>query len=361
MRLDDFHSRRTFRKTGEPSEDAQGYFHQFQQVLKDRSFLPPFWLRGARWQTLVGSLLKRDFSWGWKYSQEHFVDLECGTRVLLVGIWLDPRLPTVVVVHGTGGSSDSTYMKGLSHKAHREGWNAVLPNLYDTNPVFERPRVFHSGSSREVGEMLQQLILRHQAEEIYLVGVSMGANILLKLLGEWGRSHPVQVKAAAVISPLLDLNASWKILEKPSNCIFQHHMVTNLKRRVQGLSSLEGFVDKEALSRARTFRQFDELYTAPLAGFRDALEYYEKASALPHLKNIHLPTLLLHALDDPFLPAEPFQAPEIDSNPSLGVVLTRQGGHVGFIEKDGQGDVDRFWAENRVIDFFRLVSSPDHA
>lgn len=339
-----------------------GSLHQFQQLLKDRSFRPPFWLRGAHRQTLVGSLMKRDFSWGWKHSREDFVDLLCGARVRLVGIWQDLRRPTVVVVHGTGGSSESTYMKGLSHKAHREGWNAVLPNLYNTNPALERPKVFHSGSSREFEEIIEQLILKHQVEEIYLAGVSMGGNILLKLLGEWGRSHPDQVKAAAVISPLVDLRASWKILEKPSNCFVQHHMVTNLKRRVrQGLPSLDGFVDQEALSRARTFRQFDELYTAPLAGFRDALDYYEKASALPHLKNIHVPTLLLHALDDPLLPAEPFLAPQVRSNPSLEVVLTQRGGHVGFIAKDGQGDLDRFWAENRVIDFFRFVSSPDDA
>ena len=330
----------------------------FQQLLKDRCFRPPFWLRGAHRQTLVGSLMKRDFSWGWKHSREELLNLRCGTRVRLVGIWQDPKLPTVVVVHGTGGSSESTYMQGLSHKAHRGGWNAVLPNLYNTNPAVERPQVFHSGSSQEFEEILQQLILKHQVEEIYLAGVSMGGKILLKLLGEWGRSHPEQVKAAAVISPLVDLSASWKILEKPSNCVFQHHMVTNLKRRVrQSLPFLDGFVDQKALSRARTFRQFDELYTAPLAGFRGAMDYYEKASALPHLKNIHLLTLLLHALDDPLLPAEPFLATEVRSNPSLGVVLTQRGGHVGFIEKDAQGDLDRFWAENRVIDFFHLVSN----
>ena len=150
--------------------------------------------------------------------------------------------------------------------------------------------------------------------------------------------------------------------EKPSNWVLQHHMVTHLKRRVrQGVPSLDGFVDRKAFSRVRTFRQFDEVYTAPLAGYRDALDYYEKASALPHLKNIQLPTLLIHSLDDPVIPAEPLQAPEVHSNPSLEVVLTQRGGHVGFMEKERQGDPDRFWAENRVIDFFRLFVSRDNA
>ncbi|MEE2822503.1 MAG: alpha/beta fold hydrolase [Acidobacteriota bacterium] len=324
---------------------------------KGLSFHPPFWLRGAFQQTLFGSVVSRDFSWGWKHFQEHFIDLECGTCVRLAGIWKNPSLPTVVVLHGTGGSRNSTYMKGLSHKAYREGWNAVLPDLYNTNQFVESPKVFHSGSSREVEAVLQQVVERYRVEEMYLVGVSMGGNILLKLLGEWGSSCPDQVRSAAVISPLVDLNASWKVLEKSSNYIFQHHMVTNLKKRVQkDLPNLDRFVDQKAWSRIRTFRQFDDLYTAPLAGFSDALDYYDKASALPYLKDICLPTLLIHALDDPLLPADPFVSSEVCSNPSLCVVLTQQGGHVGFVEKRGRNGQDRFWAENRVIDFFRFVS-----
>ncbi|MDA2935011.1 alpha/beta fold hydrolase [Acidobacteria bacterium AH-259-D05] len=249
-------------------------------------------------------------------------------------------------------------MQGLSHKAHREGWNTILLNLYNTNRALSRPKIFHAGSSPEVGEILQQLFLKYNLKGLYLVGVSMGGNILLKLLGEWGSAVPEYVRAAAVISPLVDLTTSWKTLERPSNFLFQHHFVTNLKKRIQpNLSLLAPFVDVEALMKVRTIREFDEIFTAPLGGFCDAVDYYEKVSALPHLKNIRIPTVLFHALDDPFLSGEPFLLPEACSNRSLGISLTRHGGHVGFVEKESQGDIDRFWAENRIIDFFRLVSA----
>lgn len=331
---------------------------EFERRLEDRPFRPPLWLKGGHLQTLAGSLKKRNFSWGWGNTQEDYVDLQDGSRVRLTCAWRSPGVPTLVVLHGTGGSSASTYMQGLSHKAHREGWNAVLVNLYNTNPELPKPKIFHSGSSREVGEILQELSMNHQVGEFFLSGVSMGGNILLKLMGEWGSDFPIDVRAAGVISPLVDLTTAWKVLERPSNFLFQHHFVTNFKRRIQRhRSALSPFVDVEALLQIRTLRQFDQLFTAPLAGFRDAFEYYEKASALPYLKDIRIPTLLIHSQDDPLLSGEPFTQPETRSNSSLLMSLTRQGGHVGFLERTLSGeDIDRFWAENRLIDFFRLAA-----
>ena len=330
----------------------------FERRLEDRPFRPPLWLKGGHLQTLAASLLKRNFSWGWGNAEEHFVDLGDGSRVRLTCAWRSPGVPTLVVLHGTGGSSASTYMQGLSHKAHREGWNAVLVNLYNTNPELPRPKIFHSGSSQEVGEVLQELSTNHQVGEFFLAGVSMGGNILLKLMGEWGSDSPIDVRAAGVISPLVDLTTAWKVLERPSNLLFQHHFVKNFKKRIQRhRSALSPFVDVEALLRIRTLRQFDQLFTAPLAGFRDAFDYYEKASALPYLKDICIPTLLIHSRDDPLLSGEPFTLPETCSNSSLLMSLTRQGGHVGFLERTPSGeDIDRFWAENRLIDFFRLAA-----
>ena len=141
----------------------------FERRLEDRPFRPSLWLRGGHLQTLAASLLKRNFSWGWGNAEEHFVDLEDGSRVRLICAWQSPGVPTLVVLHGTGGSSASTYMQGLSHKAHREGWNAVLVNLYNTNPELPKPKIFHSGSSREVGEVLQELSMKHQVEEFSYV------------------------------------------------------------------------------------------------------------------------------------------------------------------------------------------------
>ncbi|MDA2938898.1 alpha/beta fold hydrolase, partial [Acidobacteria bacterium AH-259-A15] len=333
---------------------------RFEWVLKNRPFRPPFYLSGGHLQTLAASVLKRNFSWGWTNSEEYYVDLPGGSciRADCVGQYCSG--PTLVAVHGMAGSSASTYMQGLSHKAYREGWNAVLLNLYNCNRALPRPKVFHSGSSLEIGQILKELVVKRNLEELFLVGISMGGNMVLKLLGEWGSDFPIHVRAAAVISPLVDLTVSWKILEKPSNFLFQHHFVKNFKRLIKQHSSrLSPFVDVEAILRIKTIREFDQLFTAPLGGFHDAFDYYEKVSALPRLKDIRVPTLVLHARDDPLLPWQPFVLPEVCSNPSLLINLTGRGGHMGFLEQDAQGDIDRRWAENRVIDFFRLAGTPD--
>lgn len=147
-------------------------------------------------------------------------------------------------------------------------------------------------------------------------------------------------------------------MERLANFVFQYHFVHGLKRRLRNRESCwETFVDVGAALQARTIRQFDEAFTAPVSGFRDADDYYEKASAAPLLGCIRVPTLIIHSVDDPFLPWEPFTRETVRKNPQLLLVLTRKGGHVGFVEQDRQQDVDRLWAENRIIDYFRLALS----
>ncbi len=282
------------------------------------------------------------------------MDLRDGSQVLALGIWQSQCSPTLVLVHGMGGSSRSTYMLGLSHKAYREGWNVVLLNLYNVNSNLPRPKIFHAGASREVGEIVTKLCRRFQLNAVFLVGISMGGNILLKLAGEWRHRIPDGVLALATISPLADLTNSWEIMEKLSNRVFQFHYVRGLKRWVKEWSHrLTPFVDVRAVLGAQTIREFDEHFTVPLCGFSDAFDYYRQSSAAPLLQDISIPTLVIHSRDDPFLSSEPFTRLVAQSNPWLLVCLTRWGGHVGFWEQR-RWDIDRCWAENRVIDFFRL-------
>ncbi len=328
---------------------------RIRRILNEHPFQPPQWLRSAQLQTIFASQAKRDFFWGWQKSEEMYVDLADGSRIKAVCAWQPRPSPTLLAVHGIGGSSDSSYMLGLSHKAFHEGWNAVLLNFYNFNSRLEHPRIFHAGSSKELEEILSNLLYDDRIREVFLVGVSMGGNIVLKMLGEWGRKFLPSVRAAAVISPLVDLMVSWQRLEKPSNCLFRSHFVKNLKRLVRKhVSSLNQFVDTDGLRRVRTVRQYDEVVTAPLCGFRDAFEYYEKASALPFCKEVCVPTLVIHSRDDPLIPFEPLINSEIVSNPRVLVHLTERGGHAGFLQKRTSVDIDCRWAENRVIDFFRL-------
>ena len=280
---------------------------------------------------MAGSLAKRRYPWGWNLCQEEDVDLSDGSRIKTVCVWRSPTSPTLVAIHGMGGSSNSTYVQGLSHKAYREGWNAVLLNLYNCNRTISPPKIYHADASVEVADILEVVSERHGLKELFLVGASMGGNTLLKMLGKWGSNSPGQVRAAVAVSPLVDLVESSQMLEKRSNLIFRRHFVRKLKRLVrERTSELNSFVDLDAFSHVRTVRQFDRLLTVPLTQFRNVMDYYRQASALPYLKNIRVPTFVLHARDDPLLPWEPFELPEVRSNPWLLVCLTSPWGTPGL-------------------------------
>ncbi|HUG44539.1 MAG TPA: alpha/beta fold hydrolase [Acidobacteriota bacterium] len=331
---------------------------KMEQVLENRKFHPHPAISGPHLQTLVSARLKRDFSWGWRASADKLVELGDGSLLRVVVIAHSRTSPTLVAVHGMSGSSDSGYMQGFSHKAHREGWNAVLLNLYNLNEKLTAPRIFHAGASRETAEALQLLSRMLSLEEIYLVGVSMGGNIVLKLLGEFGESLRPLIRAGAVVSPMVDLDASWPYLEKPSNRIYRWYFVERLKKLVeQNAVIFRDFLEMEKLRRVESIREFDELVTAPLSGFEDAHHYYREVSSTRWFSKIRVPTLVLHSKDDPLLPWKPLTSPQLQRNPWILTHLTERGGHVGFLERDRFNDIDRKWAENRVIDFFRLTEA----
>jgi len=327
---------------------------RFHELLERKPFRPHPLIRGGHLQTILGSILPRNPPWGWTESREEFLDLDDGARVRVVIVDRDATAPTLVLVHGLGGSSDSTYMRGLSHKAYRRGWNSVLLNLYDSNLRASPPRIFHAGSSDRLANVIDRLSPTHP--RILLTGISLGGNMLLKMLGEQGGQAQSSILAAAVISPLTDLTTSWSTLDRPSNRFFRYHYLKGLRRIVrQKEIYLRDHVDLEAIRQVRTIRQFDEVFTAPLAGYRDAMEYYIKASAAPLMKEIQVPTLLLHSKDDPLLPYEPLLSEECRSNPYLTIGLTERGGHVGFVQ--AAHELDRAWAENRALEFLDTVLS----
>ncbi len=250
------------------------------------------------------------------------------------------------------GSNRSAYMLGLSHKAYRRGWNSLLLDLYDRSGS---PRIFHAGSSKEVWALIEAFRSSKRLADILIAGVSMGGNILLKLAGEAGADHPPWLRGIGVISPLVDLTASWRLLEHRSNWVYRQYYVRRLKDlALRNLSDLRREIDPDRLRRVRSIRQFDEVVTVPLSDFSDVSEYYREASAAPWLDRVDVPALVIHSRDDPFLPFQPLLREGLARHPSLTVVLTDHGGHVAFIE-DRCIDLDRSWAENRLIDFFSFL------
>jgi len=259
--------------------------------------------------------------------------------------------PHFILMHGLEGSSNSVYMQGVLSIIARAGHSATAINFRSCarhpRSVFRelpnrRPRFYHSG---ETGDF--DFIVRRLDRPLLAFGASLGGNVLLKWLGE----NPEQtwVKCAATISTPYDLGAGAAYLEKGAGPFYVARFLSSLKKKVQRMKSEfpDAPVDLDAALRAKTFRAFDDAATAPLHGFRDAEDYYTSSSSIHFLGRIRVPTLCVNAVDDPFLPPPVLERAKSVASPSVELVTTERGGHVGFVE--GTPWRATYWAEELVV------------
>jgi predicted alpha/beta-fold hydrolase len=281
---------------------------------------------------------------------------ERSTRVLAHCHWqANPRQhPTLLLLHGLEGSSEAHYMRGIADKGFRRGFNIVRLNQRNCGGTEHLcDTLYHSGLTADPRAVLHELVERDGLPSIAVAGYSLGGNLALKLAGEYGDAPPGALHAVCAVSPTMDLERCVRALERRANFPYQWNFVRNLKARMRRKARL--FPDRfstEPLSRIHSVRAFDEAYTAPHFGFRDATDYYHQASALRVVHAIRVPTLIITAEDDPFVPVEPFRAPAVTGNPAIEVLVTRHGGHCAFLGAAENGE-DGYWAEHRLIEFAR--------
>ena len=315
-------------------------------------FVPPFWLRNGHLQT-IGTLWPRRFP-RLPESESRLLPIDEDTRLRLECNWQPDRRdhPTLVLVHGLEGSSDSQYMIGVADKGWGAGFNSVRVNIRNCGDTEHlTPHLYNAGLSGDLSAVINALIAEDQLTEIHLAGYSMGGNTLLKLAGEWGADTPPQVVSLSAVSPSIDLALCANALNRPSNRFYERRFVRGLRRRMRRKRErFPGIYDTNGLDQVQSVREFDDKFTAPLSGYGNAENYYYKASALRVIDRIALPTLILAAQDDPFIPVESFSDPALTGNPNITVATPAHGGHSGFIQRRRDGE-DSFWAENRVIDF----------
>jgi hypothetical protein len=259
--------------------------------------------------------------------------------------------PTLLLLHGLEGSSMAHYIGGIAEKAWAAGWNVVRLNQRNCGETEHLSRgLYHSGLTNDPLVVMRELIATEGIRAWAVAGYSLGGNLTLKLAGEMGDTLP-ELKAVCAVSPTMDLAVCVEALERKSNIAYEFNFVRRLKARMRRKAAL--FPDDFSLTplaRIWTVRQFDEAYTAPHHGFRDAADYYYRASAMRVIDRIRVPTLILSAEDDPFVPSHPFRAPAVANNPHITTVLTRNGGHCAFVER-GNGNYDGYWAEREVVRF----------
>jgi uncharacterized protein len=312
---------------------------------------PPWWLRGGNAQTLYAALALRGPKLN--YRRERW-DTPDGDFVL--ADWIDGPLhaPLVVLFHGLEGSSESHYARALMSAIRMRGWRGVVLHFRgcggEPNAL---PRAYHSGDSREVDWMLRRLRAIAEAAPLFAAGVSLGGNALLKWLGEEGDAACEIVRAAAAVSAPVDLTAAGNALGRGFNLLYSRHFLGSLKRKTAAkLERFPGCVDGAAAARAHTLREFDDAVTAPLHGFRDASDYWRRSSAKPLLTHIRVPTLVINAHDDPFLPGEHLPVTG-DVSARVQLDFSSSGGHVGFVSGPFPGNIG--WLPARILGFFEAA------
>ena len=267
--------------------------------------------------------------------------------------WLDGPAagPLVLVLHGLEGSTRSHYVTGVLHHVRARGWRGVVLNFRSCSGELNRlPRFYHSGDTADLATVVSLLVERQPGVCLGVVGVSIGGNVLLKWLGECETDAPSQVAAAVAISVPFDLTLCAEALDRGfRRAVYTENFMRSLRRKVLDKArQFPGFVDLDAVRRARTFRAYDRAVTAPLHGFADERDYWMRASSGPYLGRIRRPTLLINALDDPFVPEASLPDPRALPSDVVAEFVPR-GGHVGFVE--GPPWRSASWAERRAVEF----------
>ena len=249
-------------------------------------------------------------------------------------------------------------MLATAQKAFRLGFNVVRMNLRNCGGTEHlTPTLYHGGLSEDLRAVVKELIKRDGLSRLFLVGFSLGGNMVLKLVGEYGEHPPKEIVAVSAISPSVDLDASGTSIGQRSNWIYHRDFVRRLKNRIKLKGKLYPEVyDISELHLVHTLREFDERFTSVAHGFADAADYYYKASALRVMDKIRVPTLIIHAEDDPFIPFAPLRDPSVAANPYVLLLAPKRGGHVAFVAAAANNE-DRFWAENRVLEFCQVANA----
>ena len=290
--------------------------------------------------------------------ETRYFDVASDARVLAHCHWQAARRerPLLVALHGLEGSSHAHYMRGLADKAFAAGFSVVRLNQRNCGGTEALSAgLYHSGLTHDADVVIRELAARDGIARVIVAGYSLGGNLALKLAGDYGGQAPPELRGVCAVSPVLELSACVRSLERRPNVIYQWNFVRGLKARMRRKNAC--FPERFPLDRLpqiRTVREFDEVYTAPHFGYRDAEDYYHRASAMRVIDRIRVPALIVTAEDDPFVPVATFRHPSLTGNPHIQLLVTTHGGHCGFVETPSNGS-DGYWAERTIVEFARAA------
>ena len=320
-------------------------------------YTAPAWLPGGHLQTIYASLFapaprveyRRT---RWDTPDGDFIDLDWSEgRDSGAGNQDTEGSPLVVLFHGLEGDSRRHYARTLVHDATTRGCRAVVVHFRGCSGEANRlARAYHSGDSAELDWIVRRLKRMHGTCDLFAVGVSLGGNALLKWLGETGAAAGAIVRRAAAVSAPVDLTAAGAALGRGFGHAYSYNFLVTMKRKsLAKLARYPGLYDPARVRAARTLREFDECVTAPLHGFAGVDDYWTRASSKQWLRHVAVPTLMINARNDPFLPASALPtAGEV--SPAIMLEQPEAGGHAGFVSGPPPGHLH--WLARRLLDFF---------
>jgi predicted alpha/beta-fold hydrolase len=315
------------------------------------TFKPAWWLPGPHLQTLFPYVFRKSPALPAKrerieLADGDFIDIDWGPQ---------HSGALILLLHGLEGSIRSHYAAGLMHSFDKHGFQVALMNFRGCSGEPNRlPRSYHSGDTGDLDTIVRLLHERFPNRPLFVVGVSLGGNVLLKWLGE----HPSQerVQAAVAVSVPFELNQAALRLQSGLSRLYQDHLLRKLRRSTRAKAARMPMpVAVEQLDRLTSFRSFDDQVTAPLHGFRGVDDYYRRCSSRQFLKYIRTPTVILHALDDPFMTSDSVPGHD-ELGPGVTLELSRRGGHVGFVAGNWPWQV-RYWLDERIYEVFQQLQN----
>jgi uncharacterized protein len=334
------------------------------ETVADRTvdFIPRRFLTNGHLQTIAGNYLSRVDKL--PVPEAQLVEVSPATtnqiasQVLCHCHWqpigIRAARPTAIIVHGLEGSSNSQYVIGNANKLWRAGCNVVRMNMRNCGGTEAlTPTLYHSGLSSDVLAVMNFFAPQFSLQSVSLIGYSMGGNLVLKLAGELGAVAPAVLQSVIGVSPAVDLGPSADAMHVPQNRLYEMKFLHNLLRRFRRKAALfPRAYDRNRAAGIHSLREFDDRITALYSGFASADDYYHRAAAARVLNRIAVPTLILHALDDPFIRLTPESRDAINANPNINLFETTHGGHCAFLAQPnpGIGD-DGYWAEHTLLQF----------
>jgi len=322
-----------------------------------RPFIAPLWLRNGHAMTIIGTQRPRRFPILEQPCERREFQTEPGVRVVAYCHWRPDRAnrPTALIIHGLEGSSEGNYVLGVASKAFDAGFNVLRYNVRGCGGTARlSPTLYHSGLTVDLRHVTRELIERDRLPELFLIGFSMGGNQSLKFAGELGANAPRELIGVCAISPPIDLESCSRSIGRRENWIYEIRFLRSLRKTMIEKDRLfPGVYDLSRLNGVRSLWEWDEMFQHH-NGFNGARDYYSKASSLTYVGRIRVPSLIIHAQDDPFIPFGPFSDNRIAENPFVLLMGPKHGGHVAFCGVR-QADEDRAWAENRAVEFCKSL------